>query len=196
MSYSVDMKILTLALPESVARLVDREAASKRVDPASLCATILSEFFLSAPVPASLELSKHELRGEAQMGTPEVTRATQTVGTDAIGFNVRDNFPGVPSRSVELAQDIVNEALKLPGVRAFPNNRGIGFEPNFVFIEYLHERAPGGVMLSLYGGSGRHRNPLIKAGRTDSYSRALVHTQAELLSVLPHVRKAFQLKFG
>jgi hypothetical protein len=98
--------------------------------------------------------------------------------------NVRDNFPGVPSRSIEFAQAFVDEALKLPGVRAF-RNRGIGFKPNFVFVEYLREAGRGGAMLSFYGGPDRHRNPQLKAGRTDSYRRASVHTAQEL----PHRAK-------
>jgi hypothetical protein len=84
----------------------------------------------------------------------------------------------------------------LPGVRAFRTSRGIGFEPNFVFVEYLREAGRGGAMLSFYGGPDRHRNPQLKAGRTDSYSRASVHTAEELKLVHPHVRKAYELKFG
>jgi hypothetical protein len=91
---------------------------------------------------------------------------------------------------------LLDEALELTGVRAFKSNRGIGFEPNFVFIEYLRERVPGGVGLSFYGEPERHQNKLIEARRTASYSRALVRTPAELQSILPHVRKAFGFKFG
>ena len=113
-----------------------------------------------------------------------------------MSFNVGDEFRGLPRFSIEAAQAVVDEALKLANVRAFRNNRGIGFEPNFVFIEYLHERAPGGVGLSFYGGPERHHNSLILTGRTDSYSRAIVRSQAELQSVLPHVCKAYGFKFG
>jgi len=113
-----------------------------------------------------------------------------------MAFSVRDHFRGLPQHSVDFAQAIVDEALKISGVRAFKSNRGVGLEPNFVFIEYLRERAPGGIGLSFYGGPERHQNKIIRDGRTPSYSRALIGTPAELQSVLPHVRKAYGLKFG
>ncbi len=171
------MKTLTVLLPEPVERLVECEAAAKGVDPAALCASILAEHFLAsastreAPVPP-------ERKGEEQMT-----------------FSVRDHFRGLPQYSVDFAQEIVNEALKISGVRAFKSNRGVGLEPNFVFIEYLRERAPGGIGLSFYGGPERHQSKLIREGRTPSYSRALIRAPTELQSVLPHVRKASGVKF-
>lgn len=173
------MKTLTVLLPEPVEKLVECEAAAKGVDPAALCASVLTEHFLStssstreAPVP------------------PEKRKGEQMI------FNVRDHFRGLPQYSVDFAQGIVDEALRISGVRAFKSNRGVGLDPNFVFIEYLHERVPGGIGLSFYGGPERHQNKLIRDGRTPSYSRAIIRTPAELQSVLPNVRKAYGFKFG
>jgi len=173
------MKTLTVLLPEPVEKLVDCEAAAKGVDPAALCASVLIEHFLSASASIREAPVPHEKKGEEHMI-----------------FNVRDHFRGLPEYSVDFAQGIVTKALEISGVRAFKSNRGVGFEPNFVFIEYLRERAPGGIGLSFYGGPERHQNKLIRDGRTPSYSRAIIRTPAELQSVLPHVRKAFALKFG
>lgn len=173
------MKTLTILLPDPLRRAVECEATKKGVDPAALCASILIEHFLSTY--ASNVDTPHSPDQEA--GEP-------------MTYNVADDFRGLPQYSVDFAQVIVNEALKIPGVRVFKSNRGIGFEPNFVFIEYLRERAPGGIGLSFYGGPERHQNKLIRDGRTLSYSRALIRTPTELRSVLPHVRKAYGLKFG
>jgi hypothetical protein len=173
------MKTLTVLLPEPVEKLVGYEAAAKGVDPAALCASILAEHFLSASIQTRESAVPPEEKGEEQMT-----------------FSVRDHFPGLPQYSVDFAQAIVNEALKVSGARAFKSNRGVGIEPNFVFIEYLRERAPGGIGLSFYGGPERHQNKLIRDGRTPSYSRALIGTPTELQSVLPHVRKAYAFKFG
>jgi hypothetical protein len=123
-------------------------------------------------------------------------RTTESVEGDPTRFNVRDNSSGATSLSIELVQVLVDAALKLPNVRAFRKDRGIGFEPNFVWVEYLPTTRLGSIMLSFYGGPDRHRNPLLRAGRTESYSRASIHTADELKKVLPCVEKAYRLKLG
>jgi hypothetical protein len=173
------MKTLTVLLPEPVEKLAEYEATAKGVDPAALCASILTEHFLSASASSHKPPGPPAKKGEEQMT-----------------FNVDEHFRGLPQYSVDFTQAIVDEALKIPGVRAFKSNRGVGLDPNFVFIEYLRERAPGGIGLSFYGGPERHQNKLIRDGRTPSYSRALIRTPADLQSVLPHVRKAYGFKFG
>ncbi len=173
------MKTLTVLLPEPVEKLVECEAAAKGVDPAALCASVLTEHFLSTSA-----------------ATRETSAQPEKKGGEQMTFNVRDNFRGLPQYSIDFAQAIIDEAFKIPGVRAFKSNRGVGLDPNFVFIEYLRERAPGGIGLSFYGGPERHQNSLIRDGRTPSYSRAIIRTAAELQSVLPNVRKAYGFKFG
>ena len=88
--------------------------------------------------------------------------------------------------------------MKLGHVRAFKNRRGIGFEPNFVFIEYLMSRSrSGGIGVSFYGGPDRHSNPppILRKG-IPSYSRAKIYSHSDLDAILPHVRQSFELKFG
>jgi hypothetical protein len=174
------MKMFTVPLPDPIARLIECEAATRGVDTTALCASVLVENFLPK------DITKPEVSGPLER--QEVQQQD--------GFRVGQYFRGLPQRSIDFAQAIVDEALKLTGVRAFRSNRGVGFEPNFVFIEYLRERTPGGIGLSLYGGPDHHNNNLIRDGRTASYSRALIRTPAELSLVIPHVRKAFALKFG
>jgi len=110
-------------------------------------------------------------------------------------FDVAAEFPGYPPRSVELAQIFVNTALSIRGVRADRNDHGIGFDPNFVFVEHLHKREPGALTVSFYGQPSRHKNALLKKGR-GSYSRAQIHDRRELDSVLPHIERAYILKLG
>ena len=129
------MRTLTVLLPEPVEKLAEHEAAAKGVDPAALCASILSEHFLSASASTRETSAPPEKKGEEQMT-----------------YSVRDQFRGLPQYSVDFAQAIVDEALKISDVRAFKSNRGVGLEHNFVFVEYLRERAPGGIGLSFYGG--------------------------------------------
>jgi hypothetical protein len=174
-----NMKTLTVLLPDPVGQVVECEATTKGVDAAALCASVLAEHFLSS-----------------SLSNPAISRVQKNKGAEQLGFRVADSFRGLPQYSVEFAQTIVDEALRITGVRAFKSNRGVGFQPNFVFIEYLRERAPGGIGLSFYGGPERHQNKLIREGRTPSYSRALVRTPTELQSILPHVRKAYGFRFG
>src|SRR5690606_56261 len=93
-------------------------------------------------------------------------------------FDVATAFEGFPRPSVELAQRFTDEAQKLGRVRAFRNRRGIGFDPNFVFIEYLMSRSgAGGIGVSFYGEPHRHSNPpkiLVKG--IPSYSRAKIYS--------------------
>jgi hypothetical protein len=113
-------------------------------------------------------------------------------------LDVAEHFKGFPSGSIAFAQAFVDEALSLPGVQAFPTSRGVGFKPNFVFVEYLMSRGgKAGIGVSFYGEPPRHVNPppILKRG-IPSYSRAKVYSESDLKAILPHIRQSYELKFG
>jgi len=65
-------------------------------------------------------------------------------------FSVSRYFSGVPARSLEWSQKFVDEALSYRNIRAFHNEPGIGFDPNFVFIERVYTENEG-FIASFYG---------------------------------------------
>ena len=117
-------------------------------------------------------------------------------------FVVSDRFSGFPQRSIQYAQRIVSEAIKIPGVipsdYGQKNGRktGIAFKPNFLMIEALLQRKSG-VRVSLYGRPHRFTSPPadLRPGR-GTYSRIVVDDDEELEQFLPLIRQAYELKLG
>jgi hypothetical protein len=175
------MVTLTILLPDTVNQQVLTEAKRQRVDAATLCSGLITEHFLESGrgVPMNSNQKSH---------APTIAPTNE--------FDVRKNFPNYPGRSVELAQQFVNECLGIPGIRAYKNGRGVGIEPNFVWVEYLNVRQPGGIGVSLYGSPDQLRYPRLRSGRTPSYSRYTIRTRDELEPLLEVVRRSYQLKFG
>ena len=176
------MKPLTLLLPDTVFANAAAEAQKHNVDVPQLCVGVLSDHFLSAP------------SASRSQPNPPLNETVPEAGS----FDVAAAFEGFPLKSIELAQRFVDEALKLGKIRAFRNRRGIGFDPNFVFIEYLMSRSgTGGIGVSFYGEPKRHTKPpriLVKG--IPSYSRAKIYSAEDLDVILPHIRESFELKFG
>jgi hypothetical protein len=176
------MKSLTICLPDVVFEKAASDALNQGFDIASFCAGVLSDHFLPR---------------NPRTVTPN--GATQTSPASSKGkFDVAEYFPAFPSGSIRFAQAFVDEALKFPSVEAFQIRRGIGFKPNFVFIEYLMSRGgKAGIGVSFFGEPSRHRNaPPILVKGIPSYSRAKIYNEAELKSILPHIRQSHELKFG
>lgn len=149
------MKALTIFLPDPVKQLVFGEATRQNVDVATLCSGIIAEHFLvarQAPVVS---------RAERPMTISVPVDRSEPTDT----FDVRKHFPNYPTRSVELAQQFVTEALKISGTGAFQaySGRGIGIRPNFVFVEYLQKSHPGGIGVSFYGRPQDHLHPSLLA---------------------------------
>jgi hypothetical protein len=138
------MKILTILLPDAINQLVIAEAKRQHVDVATLCSSTLAEHFLEdarkTPVVTSSDY-QHSVTVSLHSSEPSNV------------FDVGKHFPNYPRLSIELAQRFVDQSLRMPGTRAFkaPSGRGVGIEPNFVFVEYLHKRHPGGIGVSFYG---------------------------------------------
>jgi hypothetical protein len=176
------MKSLTICLPDIAFAKASTDASRHGVDAANYCASILADHLLSAHA------------------RPSVTgRATGSSGAVANSkFVVAEHFPEFPAGSVSLAQTFVDEAQKFAGVDASRVRRGIGFKPNFVFIEYLMSRGgKEGIGVSFYGEPARHENPpSILVRGIPSYSRAKIHSKEDLQAILPHVRQSYELKFG
>lgn len=189
------MKSLTLVIPDVVYEQALKRAAATGVDVPAFCANILADaLIVLPPTPPSPAPATRSTAGDLSRLH---TRAADAPSSPQ-AFDVRKEFEGFPSGSVRMAQRFVDEALKLPKVRAFRNRRGIGFDPNFVFIEYLMSRGGiGGIGVSFYGEPDRHQNPpaILKRG-IPSYSRAKVRSDADLDSILPHIRQSYELKFG
>ena len=174
------MKPYTILLPESIANIALAEASEKGVEIGNLCVSVLTDYFLST--------------NPRKSGTERSQSAANAAATK---LDVKSRFVNYPKLSIELAQRFTDETLKLPNVRAFWSGDGIGFDPNFVFIERLKSR-DSGITVSFYGAPHAHKNKpsILSKGRGDSYSRAIVNSFAELEVVLPHIKQAYELKFG
>ena len=175
------MRAITILLPDAVSRQVLTEAQKNNTDASTLCSTLIAEHFLS--------FSSKEPATSTDQERPMTAPPSKS-------FDLTHNFPGFPPLSIELGQRFVDEALKLPGTRAFKSlsGRGVGIEPNFVFIEYLLKRYPGGIGVSFYG------NPtslgLSTPGRNPNYSRSQARSFDELKPLLKLIRRSYQLRFG
>ena len=186
------MTILTIPLTETIDALLRAEAKNQNVDPATLCSGIIVEHLLRATRRVPL------VSGAADQGSG-ASPALKSAGL-LQKFDVRSRFSNYPTRSIELAQQFVNNALEMAGTRAFPSDRGIGFEPNFVFIEYMLKRQPGGIGVSFYGSPTRlqHLSGLqggaLSVGRNPNYSRAVARTQQDLMPLLKLIRHSYELK--
>ena len=180
------MKHLKLILPDRILEIASEEAREQAADVATLCSNILCDYFLEDSASASAITKPHPPSSELR-----------NLAVPKGDFDVAAEMRGFAPPSVRFAQQFVDEALKLPGVKAFKKSdgRGIGFEPNFVFIEYLMALR-GGIAVSFYGRPDQHTNRLIGKGRGTSYSRAKIYRQEDLDSILPHIQKAYELKFG
>lgn len=108
-------------------------------------------------------------------------------------------FDSYPEKSRRYAERIFEEVFKFPGVSAKPrpNGRGIIFEPNFVSIEYLRSRSPGGLALSLGAPKRKYRNAPeeLKRGRTESYSWIMVDSDELLERVVPLLKQTWDLRY-
>ncbi len=184
----VDMKTLTIVIPDPVNDLVAIEAGRRNVNASALCSGIIAEHFLGQPEGRIVRDAKTELRSKP-------TRRTKSSNP----FDVSKQFPGYPKQSIDLAQRVVDEALRMPNTTAFRadgvnGSTGVGFVPNFVFIQYLQKKEPGGIMVSLYGPPHRHGVGM-KRGQ-GNYSRMKIVTFAQLSEILPEIRLAYKLKFA
>ena len=172
---------MTILLPDTVNQHVLAEAKRQKVDAATLCSGLIAEHFLQSGRDVPM-ISNQKAQA------PTAAPSNQ--------FDVRKNFPNFPGRSVEFAQQFVDECLRLPGIRVYKNGRGVGIEPNFAWVEYLNVRQPGGIGVSFYGSPEQLHHPRLRSGRTPSYSRTTVRTRDELIPMLEVIRRSHQLKFG
>ena len=110
-------------------------------------------------------------------------------------FDVQKHFPNNPNLSNRYAQEFVDATLAVKGVLAFKNRDGVGFDPNFVFIERIYSRDIGFVA-SFYGGPEKHQsaNRLIKKGRGVSYSRMQVRSSEDLEFAKKSINVAYKLR--
>jgi hypothetical protein len=183
------METLRILLPDQVGELVAAQARDRGVDPSTLCSGIVTEHVLGIGGAGKVNRPRVEF---LVAGPPKPLG----LGSDSSAvFDVQEHFPRHPGLSVQLAQSFVDAALQMPGTRAFASKRGIGFEPNFVFIVYLRKRLPGGIGVSFYGAPEHHLYQGLGTGRNPNYSRALVETREELERILPDVRRSYELKF-
>jgi hypothetical protein len=186
------MKSLSLHLPNYVYDRVEEQANIIGVDASTLCSNVLADVFLPREADQS----------ETEIVRPEKSSRQPQRGTPA-SFDVARNFPGFPQNSIALAQQFCDAALKLGPPRGYAavyaekSRRGIYIRPNFAVVEYLISRGKSGISVSFYGEPHRHTNPpkILVKGR-HSYSRARIHHAEDLEKVLPHIKQAYELKFG
>lgn len=187
------MKSLTICLPDAAYNNALIQANGHGLDIPHLCSGILADYFLSEI--HSITATRTKAKQESPLSNLAAASASHLEDGK---FDVAGFFRGFPPGSIELAQTFVDEALKQPHVLPFKKGRGIGFKPNYVFIEYLMRRGgTAGIGVSFYGEPQRHKNPpsfLIRG--IPSYSRARIRTASELKAILPHIRQSYELKFG
>lgn len=182
------MKTLTVIIPDHVDNLISAEATRRNLNAVALCSGILADHFLGQS-GATLVVPEEGKRSPASLpGRSETSDA----------FNVGQQFPDYPRKSVELAQRIVDEALRIPNTRAFRSEGangsvGVGFDPNFVFIQYLQKKDPGGIMVSFYGPPSSH-GIVMKRGQ-GNYSRIKIETVGQLPMIIPEIQLSYRLKF-
>ncbi len=189
------MVSLMILIPEHVNSLMLSEARRHGVDPATLCSGIVAEHFLGISKILTTSTAQRPNPMPASLQSPASRESS--VPTDK--FDVRRHFPNYPALSVELAEKFVSEALRISGSKAFKaySGRGIGIEPNFVFIEYLQKSYPGGIGVSFYGKPEDHlHSTLLRPGRNPNYSRAIVCSQEALQPLLQEIRRSHELRFG
>ncbi len=187
------MRTLTILLPDQVDELVIDEATRQNVDAASLCASVIAEHFLETRKSPAVSSPERHAR------ISELPRHSEPVDISDAKRDIKKHFPGYPARSIELAEQFVGDALKVSGTRAFKafSGRGIGIEPNFVFVEYLQKSHPGGIGVSFYGRPQDHLHAsLLRPGRNPNYSRSIVCTHEGLKPLLEEIRRSHELKFG
>jgi hypothetical protein len=183
------MRAQTILLPDVVDDLLLAEAMRQKVGPAAICSGIIAEHFLN--------LSKKSAGSPQPVSSsPQPDPPRRTAPSRA--FDVQKHFPDYPSASIELAQAFVDEALKIPGIKAFKaeSGRGIGIEPNFVFVEYLQKSWPGGIGVSFYGSPDKHRHSGLRPGRNPNYSRSTARTLDKLKPLLAEIGRSYELKRG
>ncbi len=183
------MKRLTIALPERLFDLLERmaRAAGARTD--DLVTDLVVDALLikekkevdsdsasGVPAPEVLQTPSSSLRGPDtwHSGPSQVSPVSST-------FSVKDAFPERSPATILKTQRFVDEALSYRGVRAFKNKDGIGFDPNFVFIERVYSEEDG-FSVSFYGSPedfARHGLNVLP-GRGASYSRFKVKADHDL----------------
>ncbi len=191
------MRKIGVVLPDQVFERVEERASRMQIDVSSYLATAISELVLKS--------NGHEGQTEerTRFGTGTL-REMPRIGVAQVGaqgrtFDIESAFRRFPKRSTSFAQRFVDEAAKIANVGFRRNRRGIAFEPNFAWIEYLLSRGgKGGIKVSLYGRPEVfHGAPAcLKTGRGTSYSRALIETEEDLEKMLPMLRQAYELRFG
>jgi hypothetical protein len=177
------VKSLTILLPDLIDEIIRAEASKRGVDAIALCSGIITEHCL--------------VTSRNLVYVTEASVMPANVPEQKGGFDVHKHFPNHPHGSRELAQLFVDEARKIDATEAFvtPTGVGVGFRPNFVWIERIKSQREG-VTVSFYGLPNRHGNhPLLRKSRAN-WSRAYACTRDEMKSLLPHVKISHDLKRG
>jgi hypothetical protein len=122
-------------------------------------------------------------------GSPRQTTSAQNA------FSVRSHFSFAPQASTDWAQQFVDACLSYESVRAFVNEGGIGFDPNFVFIERVYTEEEG-FAASFYGTPDEFAKygHQLQPGRSNSYSRLRVKSSSVLEQALKCVHISANLK--
>ena len=184
------MKAITIHLPDSAYLRASSEAQKINIDVSGMCSLLLTEQLTS----------RFDTTEAPSKAPPRITiKPVQSARIEtSSNFDVSVHFPDLPRTSITLAQGFVDAVLTYPRTKAFQNNRGVGFDPNFVFIEYLRLRGTPGLVASFYGRREDFQDPtnLLKNGRGESYSRADISNQDQLNAAIPLIKQSWELKFG
>jgi|ERR1700733_13992776 len=182
------MKTLTVIVTDDAFAKASVNASQHGTDVANLCSIILCEHFSNSPQSTFSATTK-----------PTTTNVATPVSKANLGFNVSQNFTGFPHRSIEFAQKFVDRALSFPSIVASRVRRGIGFKPNFVFIEYLlSQGGRSGIVVSFYGtpSSLGDTRGILRQSRA-VYCRSIpIISNEDLNYVLQFIPKAYELRFG
>jgi hypothetical protein len=187
------MKTLTIHLPDSAYATASTEAQRLKMDVTAMCSLLLTEKLTTADPHTPSKVNS------APSLAPPPRESIRPSETAQSKLDVAANFLGYPRTSIDLAQGFVDAALTYPNTKAFKNNRGIGIDDNFVFIEYLRFRGTPGIMASfcpppeeLHDATGLL---VLKPGR-GKYTRVDITNRDALNAAIELIRQAWEWRFG
>lgn len=158
------MESIEVKLPDRVVQILKQRSGKSGSSLEELITDILVDHAFSSTessragrVADGAEPSRNEVSqppesilgiGERRGGSWQTGEPLREQGN--FSFAVATEFPRLDRLTIQQTQKFVDAALDYRGVRAFKNEDGIGFDPNFVFIERVYTKEVG-FSASFYG---------------------------------------------
>jgi len=145
-------------------------------------------------VPAAAQRFERMFNEGGQRVCSEATERPVSMPPAVVCFDIAECFPLAPRDSVVWAQEFVEHALRMPGVKVRKYGAGIEFIPKFVRIERVYTRNHG-FILSLKGDYRQVRELLPNAScGMWYYTRARITTKASLAAAIKCIPIAWRAR--